>query len=292
VLLENYKNYIKDSNLGKTPKTTYIKIFEKFENFIRNGEYTFTDNKHYIENREYFYNKNWKFDEKKREVSSYKKYLQKNYPSLNKVSNIEDISINELKILKRKIDMNQGKVDPLLYGFNRAVDNGTLSAALNFLIEFLEENKNQEKEEKEKEEVKKLETTSTDETTRNSLIQSRKGQGKYRKNLIIKWKSCSVTGLKNTSFLRASHIKPWGISSNEERLDTDNGLLLTPALDHLFDGGYISFDNNGKIMISEEIPEHEAEIMNVNSKMKLRKNSEETEEYLKYHRSNVFKGQL
>jgi hypothetical protein len=48
----------------------------------------------------------------------------------------------------------------------------------------------------------------------------------------------------------ASHCKPWRDSTNDERLNGENGLLLTPSIDHLFDRGFISFENNGKLIIS------------------------------------------
>ncbi len=50
--------------------------------------------------------------------------------------------------------------------------------------------------------------------------------------------------------LRASHIKPWRDSSNQERLDGENGFLLTPSIDHLFDRGFISFEDSGRLLIS------------------------------------------
>jgi hypothetical protein len=50
--------------------------------------------------------------------------------------------------------------------------------------------------------------------------------------------------------LVASHCKPWRDSTNEERLNGENGLLLTPSIDHLFDRGFIGFEDSGKLIIS------------------------------------------
>ena len=61
---------------------------------------------------------------------------------------------------------------------------------------------------------------------------------------------CRVTGVTHLEHLRASHCKPWRDASNEERLDGENGLLLTPNADHLFDRGFIGFENNGDVLIS------------------------------------------
>ncbi|PHQ59425.1 MAG: hypothetical protein COC10_13400, partial [Sphingobium sp.] len=87
------------------------------------------------------------------------------------------------------------------------------------------------------------------ETTRKAIIDARVGQGQFRENLINHWLTCAVTGATNPLLLRASHIKPWKESSNNERLDSFNGLLLSANLDAAFDSGLISFDNSGKIML-------------------------------------------
>ena len=63
-------------------------------------------------------------------------------------------------------------------------------------------------------------------TTKRSLVKARIGQGAFRKSLIDKWGSCAVTGLKVPSLLLASHIKPWSRSSDSERLEVNNGILL------------------------------------------------------------------
>jgi hypothetical protein len=76
------------------------------------------------------------------------------------------------------------------------------------------------------------------ETERVSLVKSRMGQGMFRYELMRLWQGCSVTGVALFPILKASHVKPWRLCSNRERLDPYNGLLLTPTLDSLFDLGY------------------------------------------------------
>lgn len=93
------------------------------------------------------------------------------------------------------------------------------------------------------------------ETEKSQLIKARKGQGIYRKNVSAIEKSCRVTGTNDADFLIASHIKPWANSDNRERLDGSNGLLLAPHIDRLFDRGYISFEDGGGLILSEELPE-------------------------------------
>ena len=95
---------------------------------------------------------------------------------------------------------------------------------------------------------------SLDSTTRESLIQARRGQGKFRANVEAIDPSCRVTGVSNPSLLIASHIKPWRLcESSCERLDGMNGLMLTPDADLLFDRGFISFENDGDVLVSSRI---------------------------------------
>jgi putative restriction endonuclease len=88
------------------------------------------------------------------------------------------------------------------------------------------------------------------ETERQALIRARNGQGLFRDRVSYIETKCRVTGVENPVHLVASHCKPWRDSTNEERLNGDNGLLLTPSIDHLFDRGFIGFEDNGKLIIS------------------------------------------
>lgn len=138
-------------------------------------------------------------------------------------------------------------------------------------------------------ETHKQEYGSLDATEKESIVNSRIGQGLFRDRVIEHWGSCSVTGLKNTSLLRASHIKPWRYSNNYERLDPMNGLLLHPTLDHLFDSGFVTFQENGVIRISEKLSQYDAKIMHVTKQLRLRKNFEEQLDYMEFHRQYIFK---
>jgi putative restriction endonuclease len=126
-------------------------------------------------------------------------------------------------------------------------------------------------------------------TEKKEVVRSRVGQGIFRKRLVQYWGSCSVTGLSRLSLLNASHIKPWKNSSNIERLDAFNGLLLTPNYDHLFDRGYISFKNNKEIILSSELKKEELQLLRIDSKAKLRKIEKNHGFFLEYHRDCVLK---
>ncbi|MDD3316571.1 MAG: HNH endonuclease [Methanosarcina sp.] len=128
------------------------------------------------------------------------------------------------------------------------------------------------------------------ETVREAIVQSRIGQGIFRDNLKKYWgEKCAITGCELVKTLKASHIKPWRSSNNIERLDVYNGLLLIPNLDSAFDYGYISFDNEGKIIISSSLKENDKIKLGINSELRIRKIEEDHIKYLEYHRQNIFK---
>jgi len=89
-----------------------------------------------------------------------------------------------------------------------------------------------------------------DYTEREALVMARRGQGRFRQNVSRLEMKCRITQVDRPEHLRASHIKPWRDSNNDERLDGENGLLLTPSIDHLFDRGFISFEDNGSLLVS------------------------------------------
>ena len=87
--------------------------------------------------------------------------------------------------------------------------------------------------------------TSIPVTEREAIVLARRGQGLFRERVSEIETHCRITGVSTPEHLRASHSKPWRDSSNEERLDGHNGLLLTPTIDHLFDRGFIPFEDEG-----------------------------------------------
>ena len=128
------------------------------------------------------------------------------------------------------------------------------------------------------------------ETERKAIIQSRVGQGTFRKFLFDKYHGrCIITGINHPNLLVASHIKPWAVSSNKERLSVDNGLLLSATYDRLFDSGLITFDRQGKIFLSSLIGEENVKRLNLSKDMRfdlcVRGNMGE---YLDYHNDIVF----
>ena len=88
------------------------------------------------------------------------------------------------------------------------------------------------------------------ETQKSALILARRGQGIFKSNVLAIENRCRITGVDQLEHLRASHCRPWRDSNNSQRLDGDNGLLLTPSIDHLFDRGFISFEDDGRLIVS------------------------------------------
>ncbi len=123
------------------------------------------------------------------------------------------------------------------------------------------------------------------DTETQSIIMTRIGQGQFRNQLIEYWNGCSVTNCRLTEVLVASHIKPWKDSTDTERLDVYNGLLLLSTIDKLFDKGYISFDNKGSIIISSFIEDYE--VLGINEDMNIEVKKEHIK-YLNFHRKNIF----
>lgn len=103
-------------------------------------------------------------------------------------------------------------------------------------------------------EQKVTEDSTLTATQKEQLIQARIGQGEFRNALLDLWGSrCCVTGCNILPVLRASHIKPWRVSSNNDRLNPFNGLLLVANVDALFDRFLITFSDEGEMLIGPGI---------------------------------------
>jgi len=124
-------------------------------------------------------------------------------------------------------------------------------------------------------------------TERKGLVTSRVGQGTYRDKIIEKWdKTCPITKCKVLSILISSHIKSWKESDNQERLDVENGILLSPNVDSLFDKHLISFSDEGQMLISDKISENTRNQLGIDKRVILPV-SEGMKKYLKRH-SEIF----
>jgi hypothetical protein len=127
------------------------------------------------------------------------------------------------------------------------------------------------------------------ETERQAIVLARRGQGKFKLNVMRIERACRITGVNKEEHLRASHCKPWRDATNEERLDGENGLLLTPNADHLFDRGFIGFEANGDVLISPVAHVESLKRMGLEPTRKLNVGvfSEGQRHYLQFHRESV-----
>lgn len=112
----------------------------------------------------------------------------------------------------------------------------------------------------------------------------------FRERLIGVEKGCRLTGIEDLRFLRASHIKPWADSTHSERVDGENGLLLAPHADLLFDRGWISFSSNGRLLISNSLPSEVQLRFGLNLSRPLRRGlfSLRQLSFIEFHRDVVF----
>ncbi len=129
------------------------------------------------------------------------------------------------------------------------------------------------------------------ETEREAIIVARRGQGKFKEEVLRLERSCRITGVDRIEHLRASHIKPWrDCEDHWQRLDGSNGLLLTPSIDHLFDRGFISFEGHGELLISPVAHQESLKRMGikVDEVVRVGAFASVQKEYLEYHRNQVF----
>ena len=128
------------------------------------------------------------------------------------------------------------------------------------------------------------------EREKEQLVKARIGQGAYRLKLLEESSECVITRVNDERILMASHIKPWSVSNDTEKIDHDNGLVLTPTYDKLFDQGFISFEDDGTILLSPYISPLNVKKMNLAQGRKYSiPPSSGRRNYLAYHREHIFK---
>lgn len=131
--------------------------------------------------------------------------------------------------------------------------------------------------------------THVPETEKQAIVMARRGQGLFKERVMRLERACRITGVNQLEHLRASHCKPWRDSNNIERLDGENGLLLTPNADHLFDRGFIGFEDNGDVLISPVAHKEALARMGLdpNRRHNVGRFAEGQRRYLEFHRENV-----
>ncbi|EPC4026379.1 HNH endonuclease [Aeromonas salmonicida] len=135
-----------------------------------------------------------------------------------------------------------------------------------------------------------IKASALESTEKLQLIKARIGQGLFRTNLEKIEPACRVTGVTNKALLIASHIKPWSkCDNNAARLDGNNGLLLSPHIDKLFDRGWITFTDAGDLLCAEPSIEHALQQWGVELPLNVGQFNTEQAAFLEYHRDEIFK---
>jgi hypothetical protein len=122
-------------------------------------------------------------------------------------------------------------------------------------------------------------------TERAALIQARMGQGAFRQSLMALWRGrCAVTGCSIEAVLVSSHAKPWCDSTNQERLDPYNGLLLAASVDRLFDRGLIAFADDGRMVVASSVTDQDLRALGISPEARLTGVRKRHLPYLAHHR--------
>lgn len=126
----------------------------------------------------------------------------------------------------------------------------------------------------------------------NEIRKARQGQGIYRDKLLYECPFCPITMINDERLLVASHIKPWAVASDYEKLDPKNGFVLSPLYDKLFDRGLMTFTGDRRIVLSNWISPKNKERLGVKDGqfIQLLPLDEVRQSYMQFHRSSVFKG--
>lgn len=135
------------------------------------------------------------------------------------------------------------------------------------------------------EDLHEIEGTSTiPETQRLQLAKARIGQGLFRKLVMLVDPKCRVTGVEDPRLLIASHIKPWRDSTNQERIDGSNGIMLSPHIDALFDKHLLTFEDDGRMLVHTSLPRDVLDRWSIRPDKKVEEFRPEQSLFMSHHR--------
>lgn len=260
---KDFKLFLEDSKQEYyNPQQDYIKIIDMKERF----------NKYYSRIEE-IHDELLKFELYRVDVEPPRVYVNANSEYWTIMRTIALPNISYLSVLKLKDEK-----DNIVYYFKIFIDYKS-----NIVGYQMPEEKEQEQiiENDEKISQKKKDT----------IIRARIGQGKYREDLLEECPYCPFTLVNDERLLIASHIKPWAKADNKEKIDPKNGFMLTPTYDKLFDRGFITFDDDKKVIVSPWLSPMNQKRLNIYTGLLVPKLplDEKRKDYLKYHREYVFK---
>lgn len=225
--------------------------------------------------------KNWLLENHK-QISRPEKYIG----AIRTISNDLNSQVNIKSLFEINETGNLIQLYTLYFSGDKFEDknsrgNRMYSRAFDLYLEFISENQ-----ENSFNDIVDIIKSNKEGGEKEALISARLGQGRFKNSLIKKGEGCAISGYLNKDLLIASHIKPWSKCDSFEKVDPDNGLLLLPNYDKLFDRGLISFDDDGRVLISEFFTD--AEIFGIKNSLKI-KLRDGNKKYMEFHRSKVFK---
>ena len=126
----------------------------------------------------------------------------------------------------------------------------------------------------------------------NEIRKARQGQGIYRDKLLSECPFCPITMINDERLLIASHIKPWAVATDSEKIDPKNGFMLSPLYDKLFDRGLMTFTEDRRIVLSNWISPKNKERLGIKDGqfIQLLPLDDDRQSYMQFHRASVFKG--
>lgn len=218
------------------------------------------------------------------------------YKYTHAVKTISDDMLSEKVLNKPLSDMELYEVDlaiAVIFHTPSFIDKDTrgnhmYSNALKWFRFYLDSSEGQEIAAKQEEE-RILSNPHLEATERQAIVKARIGQGQFRESLLLKYGKCVITGVDISQVLVASHMKPWAACDNRERLDVNNGLILSATYDRLFDSGLISFNEHGNLLISKFVSNANRALLSLDSKRAYSIGySISMREYLQYHNEVIY----
>lgn len=289
-----------DSSTGQGETRIYIGHDEqKYDEFFEfeNIEYILTEKKDLIKYLDDAY------EEYMFPSQPYRSNITSMYSKLKKET--EDIKVDRLVYSFRKTYDNQNRYFIVLLneGDNRKNYNYIRNIALPRVTKYcfikFEDEETHKKyiymrpilfnDLKVKEEIEEVLINSSDsEEVQKSKKLRREKQGKYRAALLENMPFCPFTMVADDRMLVACHIKPFSeCDSDEERYDPKNGITMTPTYHTLFDLGFISFEDDGTLLVSPFLSNITKKRLQLNEGGKIRLQTG-SGKYLAYHRENIF----
>ncbi len=128
-------------------------------------------------------------------------------------------------------------------------------------------------------------------------VKTRINQNVFRQIVLANYSGrCAITGIDITDLLVASHILPWS-KNEEERLNPENGICLSPLYDKAYDRGYITINQNFEILLSKDLIRTNYKSYHqkffsflTGSKINLPQKYYPNKKFLQFHMDVIFKG--